>query len=341
MHLRQAIQRVVKVIPRKKELQANYGFVRFVAGNNGDRPWIYATDGQRIFSAMVDADLPTAVLESKLLAKAAKDPGNMILSNHGYGRIDLQTEHNRYSFQSGDPDGFLPPPVYPKKEQCQLIPDIVWQEIVPPVVHAAATEKEDFELSVVRFTKDFVEASDKNRLARVEIAKDWEGLVSADLFKSWPKGDVHFLFRDNRAYFWVGDEMRFAPLLMHRYIDTDRMIPKTHPGPFVLVPTDALTVAVKQGTVVSKLGLVNLEIGSDKIVLRAWEGQADETYEATIPIYHGCGQGGGRALVNGKYLVQALGPVKTPNVRLGYGHVTDPLRLESRSYIACVWQIFY
>lgn len=338
MELKKAIQQVTKVIPKKQELAKVYGFVRFVSPENGGPSKVYSTDGSRVYLALVDCELPPAILESTLLAKAAKDPGLMTVQNIGYGRMDLCTEHNRYAFQSGDTDNFPAPPVVPEKIRCYPVEE--WID-VPHVLHAAAVEKENPDMAVIRFTPEYVEAMDKNRLARVEVERPWSGMVRASLFKGWPKGKVRFLFTEEFAYFWIGDELRMAPIQRTRYPDTDMVVPKVHPGPSVLVPTGPLAVAVKQGTEVSGLGLVNLAIEPDKVVVRAWqEGQVGESYEATVPIYHGGGEHG-NVLVNGKYFTQALKPVQTPNVKLGYGHMADPLRLESGTYIACLWQMVY
>ena len=339
MDLKKAIQQVTKVIPKKSELAQAYGFVRFVPpSKEGGLSRVYATDGSRLHLAQVETELPPALLEAALLMQAAKDPGEMRLENYGYGKMELQTEHNRYAFQSADPDEFVSPPVVPEKAQCHLVER--WAE-VPQVLHAAMPEKEDPDLAVVRFTPEYVEAMDKNRLARVEVEQSWAGLVQANLFKAWPKGKVHYWFSEETAYFWIGDELRMAPIRKSVYPATDAVIPKVHPGPSVLVPTKALDVAVKQGTAVSGLGLVNLAIEPERVIVRAWqEGEVGENYEADIPVYWG-GKEHGNVLVNGKYFGQALKPVETPNVKLGYGHMADPLRLESGNYIACLWQMVY
>lgn len=339
MELSKAIQRVAKVCPRKKD-QASLQVIRFFPSQQGGSPWLYATDGLRSALVKVDReDLPNVLLPADDLVKAAKDPGELEVIEAGFGKVELRTDTATYQLQGLNFDSF--PAIPPMPAQYTLIQKEYWAEVAK-AFHAAGKETADPELAVVHFTPDFVEATDKNRLVRVEIPGPWSGLVPARAFTSWPKGEVQVAFTTTHAFFWIGDELRVTSLLTNpNYPKTDNMIPPEYPA-FVLVETAAFRDAILQGMAMSGLGIVNLDVNpaTDNLVIRAWQEDAEESaYVATIPILHGNRGPAGMLLVTGKYVHEALQKVTTPNVKLGYGSISDPLRMEAGLLTACVWQM--
>lgn len=338
MELSQAIQRVAKVCPKKKDQMA-LQVIRFFPSHQGNPPWLYATDGLRSALVKVDRpDLPNVLLPAGDLVKAAGDPGELEVVETGFGKVELRTETATYQLQGLNFDAFPALPQTPA--QYTLIQKEYWAEVAK-AFHAAAKETEDPELAVVHFTPDYVEATDKNRLVRVEIPGPWAGLVPARAFKAWPKGEIQVAFTTAHAFFWVGDELRVAGLLTNpNYPKTANVIPPEYQA-FALVETAAFRDAILQGLAMSGLGVVNLDVNPavDNLVIRAWqEGAEESAYVATIPILHGRGEPG-MLLVTGKFVHEALQKVSTPNVKLGYGGVADPLRMESGLMTVCVWQM--
>lgn len=338
MDLKKAIQRVAKVCPRKKE-RAALQVVRFMPAVGEGSPYVFATDGLR--SALVKVDLenlPNVLLPSSDLVKAAKDPGNMEVVEAGYGKINLVTEVGNYEIQGLPFDHFPGLPNMPSTYN--QIDKSEWAAITK-VFHAAAKETDEPDLAVVHFTPDYVEATDKNRLVRVEVGGQWDGLVPASTFKVWPKGEVWYGFTTTHAFFWVGDELRVGHLLHSpSYPQTAKVVPGEHIGPHIVVPTRQVYEAVKQGAELSDLGMVTISI-KDRLTIRAWsENQEASTYEAQVDVYDSTGHEG-MLLVTGKYLAEALAQVESLNFQLGFGGVSDPLRIDSGSYIACVWQLVY
>lgn len=343
MDLKNAIKETLKVIPRitaKNRATENYCYLKFQPKTENRSARIYGTDGGRFFVAPVGEDYPIipALAHSDLLAKAARDPNDLQLRNLGYGSFELYGgDQNIYRFISANNNDFPNLPEIPPEDDFQVA--AIWP--IPAVLHAAAKPTEEAQLSVVRFCPRFVEAMALNRVARVWLVDDWNALVQADLFNATPKGQVRWCFTETHVFFYFGECLRIAPRKMGEYPNTEAIIPAQHQGPFALAPIDPLLVAIKQGTAVSELSLVHLLFSPEQIRIRAWiEGDVAEVYEATVPIFHGSGQEG-QLLVGGKPLYDALKPIKTPNVLLGYGGLQEPLRIESGPYVACLWQMVY
>lgn len=359
MELKKAIDRVAKVCPKKKELEA-YQAIRFLPNPNG-QPYLYATDGLRIAMARVDADdLPNLLLPVAPLVAASKDTGNLEVVEVGYGKVELRSGTAVYQLRGLDHSRF--PVLPPMPSQFVPVDPQVWK-VVSKVFHAAGKETVEPALAVVNFTTEYVEATDQARLVRVDLTGPWHGMVPASTFKTWPKGEVFVAFTTTHAFFWVGDELRASCLLANKkYPNTRAVVPQEHEGPFVLVDTQAFQEAVQQGAKLSDLGLVLVEIGQSALSLKlrawqervfdpngspesGWSTQEKPGYEADIPVAHGklpeAGMAQGTMLLTGKYLDEALREVDTPNVRLCYGPISDPLRIESGVYTACVWGMVY
>ena len=345
MELKQAIQRVAKVCPRKKE-KAALQAIRFLpAQGENTPPYLFATDGIRSALVKVDIDqLPNVLLPSADVVKAANDPGEMDLKEIGYGKIEFHTPISSYQVQGMNFDGYPTIPPIPS----QYTPVMFWEQ-VSKVFHAAAKPAEVPDLAVVHFTPDYVECTDKSRLVRIEVSGPWDGLVPVTVFQTWPKGDVFTAFTSTHAFFWVGDELRMA-VLAHSpdYPKTNQVVPVRHAGPFMLVETQVFRDAIRQGMKLSTLGLVLLEFGEQPVSLkiRAWQEKSEESsYEAEVPVLNSRPGVPGAAesvlLITGKYLDEALKEVDTPNVRVCYGNINDPLRIESGLFRACIWSMVY
>lgn len=341
MKLKKAIQRAAKVCSRKVE-KAALQVIRFLPACQDGPPYVFATDGLRSVLIKVDCDdLPNVLLPVGDLVKVAKDPGNLKVTEIGYGRINLATGIGVYRIQGLSFDHYPIVPTMPSAFT-QIVPGD-W-DCISKVFHAAAKETEEPELAVIHFTPGYVEATDKNRLVRVEVLGTWEGLVPANMFKVWGKGEVLAAFTDTHAFFQVGDELRIGHLLhTPNYPKTTAVVPVTHVGPFIVVHTRSMLDAVQRGSELSDLGMVTIEI-TDRLVIRAWSEQKERnTYEAEIPLQDGTGNEGneGMLLVAGKYLAEALNQVDTVNVHVGFGNVFDPIRIESGVFTAVIWPMCY
>ncbi len=333
MELRAAIARAAKVLPKKKD--SPFKHIRFIPGDGKDlSARVFATDGVRMSVVDVDGELPNVMLESDQVVKAAKDSKQLEVVEVGLGNIELRTDMTTYKGTGINFDDY---PVLPP------IPDEFdfwknWVQITR-VFHAAAKDDEP-DLAVIHFTPQYVEALDKARLARWEVPGNWEGLVSANLFKSWPKGSVGVKFTKEYAFFKLAaDELRIGLLQHGKYPDTKNVLPKI-PRNSALVDIGEIKNAVSQGTSISRLGLIKLEFGDEGLAVRAWqEGKVGESFEALVPTVHKWYENTGSVLVNGKYVEQALKATVTPNVVLSFGDIVDPLRIDSGAFTACIWQL--
>jgi DNA polymerase III sliding clamp (beta) subunit (PCNA family) len=138
----------------------------------------------------------------------------------------------------------------------------------------------------------------------------------------------------------VGEERRIGTLLDNPYPDTAKVIPAEHPGPEVIVNVETLTEVVKRATDVSELKLIRLRIHDNEITVHACSAKegVEPVYVATIPILYNYVEDE-IVIVSGKYLEQALKPVKAENCYLGYGGKRDPLRIDAGAYTSVIWQV--
>jgi hypothetical protein len=342
MDLEQAIQRAAKVVPKKKDLEA-YQAIRL--GSNP--PLVHATDGQRHSVIAVEDEVPDFLLPSQPLVAAAKE-GGLRFEVLGYGKVRIQSAASQYDVRALEVDHFPQRPVV--DVDLDYAPD--WSEVAK-VFHAAAKATQNPDAALVHFTPWCVEATDQGRLARVSVRAPWGGLVPAELFKSWPKGEVRWGFSATHAYFVIEDsELRVARLVENpMYQRTADLVPELHRGPSMLVSTKALANAAKQGGDLSHLGLVIVEIDHERrtVTVRAWrekERQDKDRFAAAIRVQGVLGSPPNEDQrfvavgVHGKYVVEALRQVKTPNVLLGHGAIADPLRLESGMFVECIWPMY-
>jgi len=346
MELRKAIGRVMKVVPRKKGTE-RFQKVRMVRKALGRKSALFGTDGVAGAVVLVDAELPDALVAATPLDKAAKDSERLDLLPGGYGNVELRSERSTYTFPGvSDPD-FPQIPIVP--DSSELYFRVRQWPKVARAFQAATKPREDPELGVVHFTPEFVESFDGARLVRVYEAHPWDGFITSTAFKGLPKVDTALVSATSQLMaLWVGDDELRTALWRpgSTYPDTRTAVPLQHPGAHVLAARDQLLGAVKQATEVSKLGLVAVEFSPQVpgvLALRAWQpedGLAD--YDSQVQVFHGSSGNPARTLlVNGKYLLAAVKATDTPNVRLGYGGLADPIRLESGPFVACIWPMAY
>jgi DNA polymerase III sliding clamp (beta) subunit (PCNA family) len=177
-------------------------------------------------------------------------------------------------------------------------------------------------------------------MARIEHANPYIGVVATKIFKSWPKGPISILFTKMHAYFKIGhDEMRVAPLYHGEYPNLAKIIPDRHADNYALVEVEVLIDLIKRGIELAELKLLILEFEENELIIKVWKQESTtDKFVGKIPILHG-DKKIGKVLIKGDYLLQALKEAMTPNVRLCYGEVTMPLRIESGPYLACIWQM--
>lgn len=341
MELEAAIQRVAKVVPKKKDLE-HYQAIRLCSSP----PCVHATDGQRHSVVAVDGEVPDFLLPARPLVAAAKG-GGIRFEVLGYGKIQIESAASKYEVVALEPDHF---PVRPRVDgDLEYAPQ--WAEVMR-VVHAAAKPTQNPDAAYVHFTPRFIEATDQGRFARVGVGAPWVGLVPAAVFQSWPKGEVQFGISATHAYFVIGgEELRAARLGQNpMYSRTTDLVPLAYTGPRLHVSARALREAVKHGAELSHLGLVIVEIDhrEPSVIVRAWrerDRQSKDRYEARIRVQTRLGtpesdQEYVAIGVRGKYLVEALRQIRTPNIFLGHGTISDPLRIESGVFTACIWPMY-
>jgi hypothetical protein len=198
------------------------------------------------------------------------------------------------------------------------------------------------DLSCLHFLPDCVEATDSYRITIIDVVTGVAGKVPASAFKHWGSGDTAVAFTGTHAWFRTGEEMRFQKIQRGTYAegcDLRNHVPQFHDGPWMTTPAKPLRDVVKKALSVSPVKQVILEFGVWGVTVKAET--PDSSFEERVDGEAGVAGGSvteyPRLLVNGKFLDDALRVVSTPNVRLCYGGAASPLRLESGSYVECIW----
>lgn len=285
-------------------------------------------------------DVPHAAPSAKLLAEVAKGcaavdkirlvgEGKLEIISHTEGGQKLTTH-----LESATPSDFPGVPDIP--ESLELVAQ--WPEVTS-LLHAVAAEKDDPELARVNFKGGWAEATDKRRIARVNIDVHWKGLIPSEVFKHWPKGDVEAGFTPDMAIFRVGDQTRIAMYAERgSFPACDQVLPDVYAGATMVVSVKELKKAVAQATKLSPHKLVTLDFKAKQLSVTAWVDKDHDPveFEAVLP---GLGEIPGYLVVDGKMVTQALRYAKTPNVRLGYQSPRDPLRIEAGRRIEGIWPV--
>jgi DNA polymerase III sliding clamp (beta) subunit (PCNA family) len=307
--------------------------IRFCPGEEGTQSCLLSTDGVTTIMIYVDVPLPNVLLEAVLLSKVVKEAGEVEIEESGYGEVKLTSGGVTFTMRTLDFEFYPSPPALPGQfAELEYIADI--KKVLP----AAAKDKDGALLNLVHFTPEYVECTDKARLARASVLSPWTGVVPVRMFKHWPKGKAYGAFTEDHSFFWIGEEIRIAVIPHLAYPKTEALVPTVHVGGSMLVKVDELVAAVKSGTEVSTLSLVSLEMNSSHMHVRACESEGEQqTVKATVTAVRGNGIAG-KVILDGRFLLQALKEVDTPVVFLGYGQEVDPLRIESANYVACIWQ---
>jgi hypothetical protein len=346
MDLEKAVKQAVRFCETKDE---NASFtsrtMRFIpqASTHEGKAQVVVHNGGLGLSMQVDIDLPNCVLDASLMQAVSKDlkPGVTIkgLEDTGYGRIKFILEttggelgHTIPGGSKSDWEGFEF--AFPNPNDFVEVPH--WP-LVQKVFHAVS--KDYPFLGNVKFAPTHVEATDKSRYARVDLAGTWEGLVPAILFKFWTRGPVETCFTKEAAFFRVGDELRFHTLvdsLYPQFPDCSKLIPDIHEGADAIVPTDSLQNVVKSAIGASPTDWVAMDFGQKNMVIRSYQPEGSTRFESELPVKS---SGIGSLLVNGKYILDALAVADTPNVHLYFGEPLDPLRIESGHTVECVWPV--
>lgn len=346
MLLKDAIQRTGKFIDKGKEAPPILRALRFIPPYQGQPARVYATNGVVGVIADVGQELPNMALPAAPLVKLCKDirlvatiedEGNAKASITVVGKAS--NDRSTYTLDGLAPSEFPGFPSVPEKFT-KLTP-YQWLSIAK-VVHAAGKDISKPELTNVNFRPSVVEATDRVRVARAEVAGPWAGLVPAQLFKNWPKGEVECAFTAYHCFWRIGgEELRFA-VIQHsdQYPVLEKLVPEKHAGWWMTISVKTLAETVKKAADMSPTASIVLDFGLMGLTVRAHarEGVGFEAkLGGAIGIPGGCYAQYTELLLDGKMLGEALKVLDTPKVKLCYGKPKEPLRLESGRHIECLW----
>jgi hypothetical protein len=336
MKLHKAIQAVAKFAASGAKSPDLYQAVMLISGVGDEASYVFATDGLMGCRVPVDVSLPTALVPLDAIKPIAKHK----LS--GVTRDDVTLTFHAVgggAFKAKVKDAIA----YPRPPSG--VPTMVeyedWNHVWP-IVHAAADDKSaQGTFQNIRFREACVEATDAVRVAVADVA-GWpqDLLVPARLLRGWRDGRVSLGVTDRLVFALRGEELRFAPVCAEgRYPDCKAHLPSAHTWPAVVVDTHDVREMVAKAIAVSPLKTVGLSFSPDGLAIKSWS--AEEGGKGFHGRLHGlCGEPPVVAvkILNGKYVLQTLRAVRTPNVRLCYQDQADgPLRIESGALAECVW----
>lgn len=328
-------------------------YLYFYPGTPG---FVYGTDG--VVGVLVRLDesvevLPVALRADKLvkLARGADGLGMAWAGRAGeLVRIDIYNKTGKALSEvlanSPQAGGQKSRPIVP--ETYVEVPD--WPEVAR-TIHAVAHSEEDPLLEFLHLSPDGAEATDGLRMACVDLDEvPWgDVLVPRVVFKGWRKKQlVEVAFQPGWVFFRIGlDEVRWvATREPTGYPPLKSRVPELYDGPSFVVATKTFATVLKEASKHGMGNAVSLRFSPGVMQVRAFDprherAKQDPTeariYEADVR-----GQGGdvpSFVLVNGKYLLEAVQSAATPNVLLGYGQSSDPIRVESGRYVAAVWPL--
>lgn len=347
MNLRMAIQRAARFAPSGKAAPELLKAVRLLPRSDGHPARLFATGGH--VGVLVDVegiDLPPAVLPLEPLKKAIKGATSVdaVLRADVGEAFDVVVtskatrEQSRYRIQGWDPDRFPGFPMFPTVDQMSRVAQ--WDNI-KSVLHAVGTDPLKPELQVVAFGPGWVQASDRNRIARRYAKVPWRGFIHADVFRSWPQGDAYAYVDDTYSWWRVGGELRYGVVQRtNRFHERfDSHFPHIWEGDRLVVDQVRFRDGVARALDVSKWKTVGLKLGPEGIVVRGYnEGiETDVQHEARIPIVS-CNGAPVEKLILGKYLLEGIDATSTTRLRIGY-HLDPkgPIRIESGPLVQVIW----
>jgi hypothetical protein len=338
MELKAAIERAVRFCPKGKTTLATLQAVRFAPQSNNCPSVIYSTSGHLgTIVELRDVDLPNALLPVGALRKAIKSAKSVdSIREIRPGVLELvvtakkSKEQMPYEIECGDIANFPGYPDVPPPMRFQPIPG--WDSVLK-VVAATGKAAHKPDLKLVRFHSQHVTATDLEWLIRLNRPLGWDGWLLADVFRTWPRGEVQVAWEPPYAFFRIGEETRFAALQPEtRYQDAFgrycQYVPKHH----VVLSRIVLEDTIKRAQDVSPWKMVMMDFGDTSVTVRAFarnrEADAEASFAAYIP-YERANIVPMQVLIDSTILVEILKLVESPMLRFRIEAPGQPLQVES------------
>ncbi len=304
-------------------------------------PWpgygarLFAHNGPEGVIIDIQGEYPNIALDGDKLLTIAKDSKTLeppkLINSSGEGTWEIGGVQLKAESITEYPS--LPPEMSTAQDW-KPCPD--WWAI-EHLLHAVSKDRQRADLMCLRFTPNAVDATDRHRVARAFICGEWDGLVSASLFKSWPKGDVEYAFTDTVAMFRIGLETRLCALHKGRFEACEKVLPAHWSGARVVVGTEELQESVKKVKGLTErvslaLGLLSVGIAGGGYANNLAVKKADD-----LPIIEGDPATPTTIEVNAKQLFEALKGLVTPSVQIGFTSPGDPLRIDAGPLSVGLW----
>lgn len=325
MKLKQALKRAFALLPK----DTNFNKVLFVSSPAS----VFVTNGLCSTIVFVDDPLSDFLCDASVLVKAVKDKGDFRFRVIGNGFCQIETTANQYTVM-GEDTSLFPRPVFPDYD---LFDDSIDLRKLQSVIYGASKSSKDEGLPYLHFADLFVESTDRVRLIKELVRFRWSGLLPIGLFNKWPKkfGEGGFYFDGYRAFFRLGDEIRYAFPVKDKYPDTQVATTIGEGNGTVVLARKEILDIVKQANEVSDIKGVHFTFG-DKVEVRALG------RESVLDYYYGSSELDkplvpGEVAVSGKLLSQSLRNIKTQLVTFIYNKYPSPLVIRGEQTLVYIW----
>lgn len=335
MDLSEAIKVVAKFAAKGRNAPELYKSILFLPGAKKDELGrVFTTDG--VSSCWVTVECP--------LMKALIPVGNILPLSKYF--CAMEAAAGTEATFKGDSGGLWKVPIrdlsaYPLPAICPEL--VTWEnwDSIWPVFHVAAAPKSSFNsFKWVRIGPQCSEATDASRVSVVSVASwDKPKMVPAMLFTGWKDGKVSLGFQDDFVWARKGEETRYSfGKSRAQFPDCHAQLPDCHDWPTIVVDVKDLAKAVDAAKGSSGNKAVQFSFNGKSVVVQSWNdpdngyrravlGESDHVPE--LPIIK---------IVSGKFILEALAVMKTPNVRICYQNCDDgPIRLESGTLAVGIW----
>ena len=348
MDLKSALKEVLKIVPRKKEMEM-FQRVHFVEGGGVLQNLVVGTDGVSTYVVRLDEDvhIRDGLYDSNVIRTAVRDGYNLRMASAGSTAM-LKTGSTEYILKKCNAKGFPALPVLPEAGEFKEI--AVWKDIAN--VFFAADGKSAY--PAVAFRDNYVLTADKAMLARVEANCGLSGVAGIRCFKSWPRGDVAVSADSVFSYFRIGcDLYRITPFVDAGIpeVAADLAFDAASGLDFVELDAGVFYNAVKQAAAFGEHGIISLQTAQGGVVVTGYKTDnsgvlTDQTYSAfvsypelTDPSTLPCKD---HMFFDGEHLTKILKAVHTGVLQIGFGvGEKDPLVVRDNEFVytALLWRM--
>lgn len=335
MELKPALKGMLSLLTKDSN-KSVFNKIRFVSNPSG----VFVTDGICSSFAYVDSPLLDCLVDASIVSEAVKDKGALEFNTtfDGTNRVCLIGKANYYYLDCLS--DVYPLPIYPKSDYQFISMDICK---LNSVIFSASKSSKANGFPYLHFTKDYIEATDGNRLVRLEEMNfPYEDIViPIELFNKWPKKvKCGAVYKDDYfLYFMLDSIIRIVALGDRKYPNTDIAIKYKYDYHTIINRKQLLDV-IKQASNVSDINGISFNIIDRKIEIKALGiDTISDSYIGNVGIIDGSTDVPFNVGINGVMIYQCLSHIKSDVVELVYNKYPSPLVIKGDNVTMYIWPL--